>query len=138
MTFTYNLATPDDITRVRFHLGDTTAETAIFSDEEITFIISESGTWQKAIIACIRSVMGRLATEPDMQADWLKIDWRRSADSWKVLLNEKAQEFGIGKARAASGGHHAYRPDGLQKTEPDWENDTLTTLPSPPDPLYGA
>lgn len=123
MTFTYNLASPDDITRVRFHLGDTTEETAIFSDEEITFITGEAGTWQKAVIACIRSVMGRLAAEPDMQADWLKIDWRRSADSWKLLLSEKSQEFGVGKARASSGGQHAFRPDGLIKSEPDWEHD---------------
>lgn len=125
MTFTYNLTSPDDITRVRFHLGDTTEATAIFSDEEITFVISEAGTWQKAVIACIRSVMARLAAEPDMQADWLKIDWRRSADNWKLLLSEKAQEFGISKARASSGGHHAYRVDGLVKTEPDWVHDKL-------------
>ena len=123
MTFTYDLSTPDDNTRVRFHLGDVTEATAIFSDEEITFAIDETGSWQRAVIACIRSVMGRLASEPDMQADWLKIDWRRSADNWKTLLNEKTQEFGLGKARASSGGHHAYRPDGLLKTEPEWEDE---------------
>lgn len=123
MTFTYTPATPTDITRVRFHLADTVEATAIFSDEEINFAIAEAGTWQGAVIACIRSIMASLAGEPDMTADWLKIDWRRSADNWRVLLNEKAQQFGIGKARASSGGHHAYRPDGLMKEEPDWEND---------------
>lgn len=123
MTFTYNLTTPDDITRVRFHLGDTTEATAIFSDEEITFITSEAGTWQRAVIECIRSVMARLAAEPDMTADWLRVDWRRATENWKLLLSEKAQEFGLGKARASSGGNHAFRPDGLVKSEPDWEHD---------------
>lgn len=123
MTFTYNLASPNDITRVRFHTGDTIEESAISSDEQITFVISESGTWQKAVIACIRHNIARLATEPDMEADWLKIDWRRSADNWKLLLSEKSQEFGLGKARASSGGQHVHRVDGLQKTEPDWVND---------------
>lgn len=123
MTFTYNLSTPNDITRVRFHLGDTIEATAIFSDEEITFAVSEALTWQAAVIACIRSVLARLAGEPDMQADWLRVDWRRSAENWKLLLSEKSAEFGIGKARASSGGHHAYRVEGLQKTEPDWEHE---------------
>jgi len=125
MTFTYNLASPNDITRVRFHTGDTIEEAAMFSDEAIQFAIDESTTWQRAVIACIRHAIARLASEPDMQADWLKIDWRRSADNWKLLLSEKAQEFGLGKARASSGGHHAYRPDGLIKEEPDWTNDTV-------------
>lgn len=123
MTFTYNLAIPDDITRVRFHLGDTTEATAIFSDEEISFIIDETGSWRAAVIAGIRSIMARLAAEPDMTADWLRVDWRRSAENWRTLLNEKAQEFGIGKARASSGGQHPYRVDGLLKQEPDWEHE---------------
>lgn len=124
MTFSYDLGAPDDVTRVRFHLGDREEETAIFSDEEINFAINESGSWQAAVIACIRAVIGILATEPDMQADWLRIDWRRSAENWRQLLNEKTQQFGIGKARSSSGGRHAHRIDGLQKSEPDWENDT--------------
>lgn len=125
MTFTYTPATPDDITRVRYHVGDVVEETAIFTDEEIQFAIDEEGDWKGAVIASIRSVMARLAGEPDMEADWLRIDWRRSAENWKLLLSEKSQQFGLGKARASSGGHHAYRPDGLQKSEPTYEHDSL-------------
>ncbi len=125
MTFTYDLSTPNDITRVRFHIGDVIEDAAMNSDEQIQFAIDESGSWQRAVIACIRHAIARLAMEPDMQADWLKIDWRRSADNWKLLLSEKTQEFGVGKARASSGGNHAYRPDGLIKSEPDWLNDCV-------------
>ena len=119
MSFSYNPSAPDDITRVRYHMGDTEETTAIFSDEEITFAISEEGTWQKAVIASIRSVIARIAGEPDMSADWLKVDWRRSSDNWMMLLNEKKNQFGVG-ARASSGGRHAYRPDSLQKSTPDY------------------
>lgn len=124
MTFTYNTANPTDITRIRFHLSDTVEAVAMFSDEELNFVIGEAGSWQRAVIACIRNRIAHLAGEPDMQADWLRIDWRRSADNWKLLLNEKSQEFGLGKALASSGGQHVHRVEGLQKTEPDWEHDT--------------
>lgn len=120
MTFTYDMTTPTNRERVRFHLGDTESATAMFTDEEITFVIAEAGTWQAAVVACIRSAIARLAQEPDMQADWLRVDWRRSAENWRALLAEKKQEFGLG-ARATSSTQHAYRADSYQDESPDWD-----------------
>lgn len=121
MSFTYDLTAPvADVSRVRFHISDTDEDTAIFSDDEIAFAIDEAGDWQRAVVMLIRSVLAKLAAEPDMQADWLRIDWRRSADGWKALLSEKKQQFGLG-ARSATAGRHAYRPDSLQKEPPDYE-----------------
>lgn len=118
--FTYDLTPPvADLSRVRFHIGDTEEEAAIFTDEEIMFAIDEANGWQAAVIMLIRSVLARLAAEPDMQADWLQIDWRRSAEGWQKLLSEKKQQFGMG-ARSVSGGQHAFRPDSNQKTPPDY------------------
>jgi len=37
MTFTYDLTTPGDLERVRYHLGDTEEATALASDELIEF-----------------------------------------------------------------------------------------------------
>lgn len=119
MPFTYDLSAPTDLERVRFHIGDTDEDTAIFQDQGINFILGEAGNWQQAVVSCIRNIIARLAGEPDMQADWLRVDWRRSAESWERLLHEKKQEFGLG-ARASSGGQHAWRPDSLQRGEPDW------------------
>lgn len=127
MTFTYDLTAPvEDVSRVRFHLGDTNEATAIYSDEEIAFAIEEEGSWQGAVIGCIRGVLARLAGEPDMTADWLRVDWRRSVDGWKMLLKDKERLFGIGGARASSGGQHAWRPDGLLEEAPTWENEAET------------
>jgi hypothetical protein len=121
MTFTYDLVTPGDLTRVRYHIGDTEEATAIFSDEEINFVLDEETTYQAAVISCINAIIGKLSHEPDMQADWLKIDWRRSAESWMKLLAEKKSQFGLG-ARAASGGQHAWRPDTLMDEAPAYDD----------------
>lgn len=110
MTFTYNLTNPNDITRVRYHLGDTDEPTAIYQDEEIAFAISENGGWQRAVISLIKGCIVRLAHEPDMTADWLTINWRRSSDAWRSMLREKQAEFGLG-ATVNSGNQQVTRVD---------------------------
>jgi hypothetical protein len=119
MSFSYDLVTPTDVTRVRRHISDTEEATAIYSDEEISFILSEEGTVAKAVIACIKQVIAKLAAEPNMKADWLQIDWATAITAWKGLLAEKKQEFGLGW-QSSSGGQHSYRPDTLQKQAPDY------------------
>lgn len=119
MTFTYDLVTPTDVTRVRRHISDTEETTAIYSDEEITFFLAEEGSVAATVIACIKQVIAKLSNEPDMQADWLKIDWRRSSEAWFKLLAEKKTEFGLGW-QSESGGQHSYRPDTLLKEPPDY------------------
>jgi len=69
MTFHYQPGL-DDVSRVRFHLGDTVETGAKFQDEEIAAVISEKGSWQQAVIACILNLMARLSI-PDFTADWL-------------------------------------------------------------------
>ncbi|MBZ0294502.1 MAG: hypothetical protein K8L99_18200 [Anaerolineae bacterium] len=121
MTFTYTVSsTPTDLTKIRFYTGDTVEDAAIHTDEEIAMILALEGTVQKAVIALLRSIITRLATEPDLTADWLRIDWRRSSDNWKMMLAERKREFGLG-ARASSGGQHAYRADSFQNESPDWD-----------------
>lgn len=119
MTFSYDLATPTDVTRVRRHISDTDQATAIFSDEEITFFLAEEGTVAKTVIACIKQIKAKLAAEPNMKADWLQIDWADAMAAWDKLLAEKKSEFGLGW-QVSSGGQHAYRPDSLQKEPPDY------------------
>ena len=118
MTFSYTPAAATDTTRVRFHLRDTDEASAIFSDEEISFAITEETTWQAAVILLIETIIAKLSHEPDMTADWLTISWRRSTEAWQMLLAEKRARFGIaartGRAKAT------YRSDSLQTEAPDW------------------
>lgn len=123
MAFTYTPASsPDDITLVRYHTSDTVSATAIWQDDEIEMVLAIEGSVGKAVISLIKNAIAKLAAEPDMKADWLQIDWRRSAENWKTLLSEKKQEFGLGW-QVNTGVQHAYRPDSLQKEAPDYEEE---------------
>lgn len=118
MTFTYDLVTPNDITRVRFHVGDTAEEAAMFSDEEIEFVIDEEGTWQAAVIGCLTTIIAKLSMEPDLKADWLAVSLGRSVKGFQSLLTEKRRKFNL---PAVTGGTVAtYRSDSLQTEAPDW------------------
>lgn len=116
MTFTYTPSSPTDITRVRFHVGDTDEDAAMFSDEEITFVISEQATWQKAVIACIQAQIARIGSSPSFTADWLKVDQTSALAAWQRLLTEKRRELGV--AAVVGTGQPVYRSDSLM-TEPD-------------------
>lgn len=75
MTFTLNLTLPlSNLTRVRLAIGDIHEDAPIFSDELINAQIAAEGTWQKATIACLRTLIADLSSRPDFQADWLKVD----------------------------------------------------------------
>jgi len=94
--FTYTpSATPDDITRVRYHIGDTVEATAIFTDAEITMEIAESGGWQLAVLNCIRSIIAKLSAEPNFTADWLRVDYATALAGYQKLLALKANQFGM-------------------------------------------
>lgn len=119
MTFTYTPAVPTDITRVRFYVGDTESTAAIFTDEEITFIIAEEGDYQHAVIECIRSIIARISANPDFTADWLKVDASKALPGYKYLLGEMQKKFGIGAITSSS--QAVYRSDSLQTEPPeDW------------------
>lgn len=122
MTFSYDPTNPSDLVRVRYHLQDTEEDTAIFTDETILFVLDEEVTVGKAVISLIHSAMAKLASEPDMTADWLRVDWRGSREAWRVLLSEKKQKFGLGWAVSGTA-THVYRVDSLQDEEPTYERD---------------
>lgn len=124
MAFTYTISTtPTNLTKVRYHTGDTDSATAMWQDDEINMVLAVEGSVAAAVISLIKSAITKLAREPDMQADWLKIDWRRSADNWMALLAEKRREFGLGLFAFDGGGQHAYRPDSDQHETPDYDAD---------------
>lgn len=118
MTFTYTPATPTDITRVRFHTGDTVEAAAIHTDEDIQFAIDEEGGWQQAVIALLQHLIARLAATPDFQADWLRVDSSRSLSGYRALLAEKRRAFGITALRATA--RPVYRSDSAQTEAPEW------------------
>ena len=94
-SFTYDLLDANDITRVRFHVGDTSEDTAQLPDDEITFAISEAGSWQGAVLYCIQNIIARMNADPDFTFDELEIDQDSQRKHWETLLRIKHDEFGI-------------------------------------------
>lgn len=119
MSFSYNLSTPNDITRVRYHLADTDADNVLFSDEEITFFVSENSTWQRAVIACLENLKARLATTPEFTADWLTIRNGASISALESLITSKRRELGVPMLTGTVS--YQYRPDSDQTEEPDYD-----------------
>lgn len=117
MTFTYDVSSPTDRERVRFHLGDTDENTAMFSDEEIAWQITEEGTWQKAVISCLHNIAVRAAQDEDIEADWLTL--RRRNTDWDALIRRKQRELGLLTISATA--KPVYRADSLQTEAPDWD-----------------
>ena len=119
MSFTYApSATPSDITRVRFHLDDTESTVAILSDEEILMLIAEETDWQGAVIGGIKYILAKIASEPDVTADWLRVEYGRSATGWQALLRTKLAEFGLGRITATA--TPVYRADSFQDSTFDY------------------
>lgn len=102
MSFSYTpIATDRD--RMRFHLGDTDEASAKFSDEELDGALVEFVDYQSATLACIRSMIARLA-QPDFKADWLDVKLSSAVATWKSLLATKSAEFGLTNGRAFGSG----------------------------------
>lgn len=118
MAFTYTPGTPTDITRVRYHIGDTDEQIAIFTDEEIQFILNEQSSVGAAVVSLINSIIARLSATPDFTADWLRVDAGRSLDGYRMLLAEKRREFGLNQI--SSRARHTYRGDSLASGPPEW------------------
>lgn len=102
MTFTYTpISTDRD--RMRFHLGDTDADSAKFSDEELDGVLVEYVDYKPAVLACIRSMIARMA-QPDFKADWLDVKPSTAVAAWQALLALKAGEFGLSSGRSFGSG----------------------------------
>lgn len=100
-TYTYDLAgTPRD--RVRWESSDTGEYDSAGNllgyfneDEELDALLGlHSNDWQLASLAAIRGIIGKLS-RPVFQADWLKVDPTVALKSYRALLDEKTEEYGV-------------------------------------------
>jgi hypothetical protein len=119
MTFTYTpSASPDDVTWVRFEIGDTVESDALFSDEEINMSISSEGSRNKAVLALIDAQIEMLLI-PDFKADWLTVTPSKAVAGLRSLKLSKRKKYGI--PAVSSSTVHTWRPDSLQTEAPDYD-----------------
>ena len=130
MTFTYTPATPDDITRLRSRVGDRTEltdddgaglGTGIRSDEEIEMWIDSEGSWERACIVWVQSVLLEIDQEPDSIAGWLKVDLASARVSYFNMLDELKEWLDV--PNAATQNRTAV-------TVKLWRSDTLQSDPN--------
>lgn len=120
MTFTYTpSATPTDLTLIRYYITDRDSTVAMYTDEEINMVLGQKGSVGAASVSLLQNKITELSNNPDMQADWLRVNWATTLDALKTALANVKQEFGLGW-QVSSGGQHSYRPDSLQKEAPDY------------------
>lgn len=116
MTFTYNLTTPNDITRVRYGVRDTDSTAAIFSDEEINFRLSENaGDWKRTVIDMLQGKIMELSNTPDFTAGPLRVNQQDAKATLERLLTMRRNEYGIPALVGKS--VYIYRPDNTTFTE---------------------
>lgn len=99
MTATFDAALSDDVSKVRFHIGDTDMSAAMLQDATLSALVSTHGTVEKAVIAALLHLIS-LVSRPNFRADWLQVDNRSAVQSLQDLLRLKREEFGISSITA--------------------------------------
>lgn len=93
---TFSFAIPfDDIARIRLEVGDTVADNHRFEDELLTALIAEYGDWKTATVTCFNLIIAQIASRPDFQADWLKVETTKAIPHYTALRDRFMQKHGI-------------------------------------------
>jgi len=107
MAFTYAGTYDSDREKVCENIRDVTSGSgplpgdANFSDELIAGIITDEGTWQRAVAACFEMLASAWSRFPTYATDGLKLERSKIADDFAKLANEWRGKYG-GAARQYS------------------------------------
>ena len=116
MTFAFDPSLADDVSLVRFHIGDVDSEGYYLDDETIQYWVT-AGSVSTAVIACIRFIITQLAS-PNFKLDWLSVSNEKAREGFEQLLMDKAEELGVSLGVSVTATYaHPYRADSYQ--DPD-------------------
>lgn len=93
MTFTFDPALADDVSLVRFYIGDTNTDGHYLEDATIQYFVTASGV-ATAVIQSIKYIITQLS-QPNFRLDWLTVSNEQARDGYEKLLKSKALELGI-------------------------------------------
>ena len=118
MSFSFDASLDDNISLVRFHIGDTDSDGYFLEDETIEYWVN-AGDVETAVIACIKFILSQFS-RPNFSLDWLSVSGMADAKKgYEDLLKRKEREFGIVSITAASVITQPYRADSRQDTDDD-------------------
>lgn len=120
MTYRFQTNLSDDVSLVRFHIGDNHEDGHYLEDETIQYFITADGVG-KAVIKCIRYIITQLS-QPDFRQDWMNVSNAEARKGYETLLKEKAQELNVSLTGAVMSSTIAnpYRADSYQ-TDADYD-----------------
>lgn len=121
MTFTYTEDLTDSVDFVRFYTGDTTNGENFLSDEIITSLVSTEGSNEAAVIAALDHIILKLS-QPNFQADWLKMDFDKARAGYEAMRNRLIAVFDPSAESISVDGVNTYRADSAQIAEPDYSD----------------
>lgn len=116
MTFTFTAALTDDVSLVRFHIGDTNTDGHYLEDETIQYFVTNYDV-ATAVIRCIQYIITQLSA-PNFRLDWLSVDNATALAGMQALLKSKAVELGVSLSGAVASSTISlpYRADSYQYT----------------------
>lgn len=114
MSYYFNPALSDNVSLVRFHIGDTNEDGHYLDNETIQYFVTADGVG-KAVIKCIRYIITQLS-QPDFRQDWMSVSNAEARKGYETLLKEKAQELNVSLTGAVMSSTIAnpYRGDSYQ------------------------
>lgn len=126
MSFSFDSSLGDDVSLVRFHIGDTDEAGYFVDDETIQYWVNQ-GNAESAVIACIKFILSQLS-RPNFSLDWLSVSGMAEAKKgYQELLHQKEWEFGLRSIIPTATISLPYRADSLQDTDdtdyPDYHSE---------------
>lgn len=122
MSFSYDVSLADNVSLVRFHIGDTEVDGYFLDDETISYWNTELGDANKTVIYCIEYIISQLS-QPNFRLDWMRVDSEAAAASYRELLELKRQELGVplGGTNPVMDVGYPYRADSNQSTDEEYD-----------------
>lgn len=85
MGFNYDPELTDDISRVRFALGDTDADKPLLTDEEITYVTSDNGSILEAAAELADALAARYSRRVSVSIDGASFNYQQLSQNYAAL-----------------------------------------------------
>ena len=102
MAFSYTAALTDDVSVVRFRIGDNKEDGHYLEDAEIQYWIDNTTALGAAMVRCIEYIITQLS-QPNFKLDWLTVSNEEARKGYENLLKKIAQEEGVSLASISAG-----------------------------------
>lgn len=111
MTYTFDPALADNVSLVRFHIGDNNDEGHFLEDETINYLVTTHGVGT-AVVRAIEYIITQLS-QPNFSLGWMNVSTDAARAGYENLLKVKAQQFNLNASGivASSSIKLPWRPD---------------------------